>query len=407
MIDTISIRNFKSFGDDVSVDLAAFNVFVGPNASGKTNLVDAFRFAQHCVNEGIGPAVARRYGWSNIRCRRRPHAIMSFALAGSMPDDLTLKVGGKDLEFAKPQFRYNFSFSHHNDVLLVTEENGYLDGGAREEGERGSGKRISAFRRTVDNIHLEESTSENGHGAQEISVLKPNQDRLFVAATFSSLAAVVINNEMTRWRFYDPDPRLARLPSLAHSVDAVSETGDTLALVLHELRRAAPGDGDLRQRLLDLLQVLVPGFEDWDTEQLADGRIAFKIRERGLRGTLPSLLMSDGTVRLLTILAALLWAEVPPSAIFIEEPERSLHPAVMGPLVELMREVSQQTQIFVTTHSADFVRHCQPEEVYLLDKVDGCTRISPATDVEQIHQFLKRFTLDQLWLQGHLERGIP
>lgn len=407
MINKVTIRNFRSFGDEVLVDLAPFNVFVGPNASGKSNLVDAFRFAQHCVNEGIGAAVARRYGWSNVRCRRRRNTNMALAFAGSMPDDLTLKVGGKNLEFAEPQFKYSFSFSHHNDALVVTEENGYLDGGVGEEGEAFSRQQISAFRRTIDSIQLEENTSENGHRAQELSVVKPNQDRLFVAATFSSLAAVVINNEVTRWRFYDPDPRLARLPSLAQSVDAVSETGDTLALVLHELRRAAPGDGDLRQRLLDLLQILVPGFEDWDTEQLADGRIAFKIRERGLRGTLPSLLMSDGTVRLLTILAALLWAEVPPSAIFIEEPERSLHPAVMGPLVELMREVSQQTQIFVTTHSADFVRHCQPDEIFLLDKVDGCTHITPATDIEQIHQFLKRFTLDQLWLQGHLERGIP
>jgi predicted ATPase len=152
---------------------------------------------------------------------------------------------------------------------------------------------------------------------------------------------------------------------------------------------------------------MVPGFEDWETEQLADGRIAFKVRERGLHGTLPSLLVSDGTVRLLTILAALFGSQVPPTTIFVEEPERSLHPAVMEHLADLMREVSSQMQIIVTTHSTDFVRYCQPGEVYLLDKVNGCTQVVPASSIEQIGEFLNHFTLDQLWLQGHLERGIP
>jgi predicted ATPase len=167
------------------------------------------------------------------------------------------------------------------------------------------------------------------------------------------------------------------------------------------------GDGDLRRKLLDIVQGMVPGFEDWETEQLADGRIAFKVREKGLRGTLPSLLASDGTIRLLTILAALFCSQLLPSTIFIEEPERSLHPTVMGQLVDLMREVSSQTQIIITTHSADFVRHCRPREIYLLDKVDGCTQVVQASSIEQIDEFLKQFTLDQLWLQGHLELGIP
>jgi len=72
-----------------------------------------------------------------------------------------------------------------------------------------------------------------------------------------------------------------------------------------------------------------------------------------------------------------------------------------------MREAAAQTQVIVTTHSADFLRYCRPEEVYLMDKMDGCTQIMRASNIEQISEFLKRFTLDQLWLQGYLERSIP
>jgi predicted ATPase len=277
-----------------------------------------------------------------------------------------------------------------------------------EEDQPAEQQELSAFERTTSKVNLRETIGAKKTRQEELDVVEANRGHLFTAATFSSLASLVISNEIRRWRFYDPDPRLARTPSLAQSVVSVSETGDTLALVLHQLRRGEEGDGNgLREKLLDIVQVMVPGFEDWETEQLADGRIAFKVRERGLRGTLPALLVSDGTVRLLTILAALFWSQLPPSTIFIEEPERSLHPAVMGQLADLMREVSSQTQIIITTHSADFVRHCRPGEVYLLDKVDGCTQAVQASSIEQIDEFLKRFTLDQLWLQGHLELGIP
>jgi predicted ATPase len=409
MIQNIGINNFKSFGDDTLLPLVPFSVFVGPNAAGKSNLVDAFRFVQDCLGEGIGPAVTRRYGWANLRCRRRRSTSVSFTFSGvSLDDTLRLKVGKKELTFSHPCFSYSFTFAHQDDDYAVTAESARLSACPMEKDQTGEQQEISAFERTTDKIHVVETVEENEKREQEIDVVEANRGRLFTAATFSSLAGLVISNEIALWRFYDPDPRLARTPSLAQSVVSVSETGDTLALVLHQLRRGQPGDGNgLRQKFLDIVQVIVPGFEDWETEQLADGRIAFKVRERGLRGTLPSLAVSDGTVRLLAILAALFWSQLPPSTIFIEEPERSLHPAVMGQLAALMREASSQTQVIVTTHSPDFVRHCEPGEVYLLDKVDGCTQVVQASSIEQIEGFLKRFTLDQLWLQGYLERGIP
>lgn len=409
MIQSIRISNFKSFGDGGSLLLAPFSVFVGPNGAGKSNLVDAFRFVQDCLSDGIRPAVTRRYGWPNLRCRRRRRTAVMFELSGmSSDDELRLEVGERELSFCDPCFKYSFRFSHHEDDYTVTSESAQLSACLAEKGQMKEPQEISAFERTKGKVRVREAVGANEAVEQVLDVVEANRGLLFTGATFSSLASLVISNEIRRWRFYDPDPRLARAPSLAQRVVSVSDTGDTLALVLHQLHRGKQGDGNnLRQRLLDIMQAMVPGFEDWETEQLADGRIGFKVRERGLRGKLPSLLVSDGTVRLLTILAAIFWSRSPPSAIFIEEPERSLHPTVLGQLADLMREVSSQTQVVVTTHSPDFVRHCRPAEVYLLDKVDGCTQVVQASNIEQIDEFLKRFTLDQLWLQGHLELGIP
>ena len=410
MIQTISISNFKSFGDGALPPLAPFSVFIGPNAAGKSNLVDAFRFVQDCLREGIGSAVTKRYGWANLRCRRRYSTTVSFRFSGAPADDeLKLKAGDKPLEFSHLCFEYSFSFLYQGNDYTITSELARLSACPLldEENQTAKQREISAFERTTSKVHLKEALEAKKIHEQELDVVEVNRSNLFISATFSSLAGLVTDREIGRWRFYDPDPRLARIPTLAQSVMAVSETGDTLALVLHQLRRGKHDGNGLHQKFLDIVQEMVPGFEDWDTEQLADGRIAFKVRERGLRGALPSLLVSDGTVRLLTILSALFGSQVPPSTIFIEEPERSLHPAVMEQLADLMREVSSQTQIIVTTHSPDFVRHCRPGEVYLLDKVEGCTQAVQAGSIEEIDQYLKHFTLDQLWLQGHLELGIP
>jgi predicted ATPase len=197
---------------------------------------------------------------------------------------------------------------------------------------------------------------------------------------------------------------------MAQDVSFMSEKGETLALVLHQIHDHS-GDGSdnegFRSKLLNVMRMFVPGFEDWMTEHLIDGRISYKIKEKALKGALPPSLISDGTIRLLTLLTALLYNRDRPSTVFIEEPERSLHPLVMQHLVELMREVSRDFQVIVTTHSPDFARYCRPEEVYFVDKVDGLTQIVRAQDIEQIEQFFQSFTIDQLWLQGYLERGLP
>ncbi len=400
MIEEIRIANFKSFGDDFILALSPFSVFIGPNAAGKSNLMDAFRFLRECVAEGLEAAVARRAGWSNLRCRRRRKGTLSLDVTGTLGSEtLNISYGRKKKKKEEKQF-HNLRFAYglrFNQNLVVVKEYGYLAGvpeGAEEEQE------ISAFERDMEFVTIREL----GEEPRQLPVGEENQTALFVRTRFFSLASSIISDVCWGWRFYDPLTRSARLPAEIRTPHFVSETGDNLAAVLHAIRSS---NGGVRERIRNLLQMLVPGFEDWETEPLADGRIAFRIRESRLKGSLPATAISDGTVRLLILLSALLWSEIPPTAIFLEEPERNLHPLVLEQLVQLMREVSSQTQVIVTTHSADFVRYCRPEEVYLMDRVEGCTQVVRASSVDQIREFLQQFTLDELWLQGYLERGRP
>lgn len=414
VIEQVTIGNFRSFGSPMTVQLGPFNVFIGPNASGKSNFVDAFRFLQDAIIGNLEPAVARRYGWSNLKCRRRRNNTVQFSLSGKLTRDLGLSSGKRHLVVADAAYAYELEFSWKNAGGSITKEAAKLNGVVRRANGKGGkttngqvGEARSAFARTEDTVRVMEHIAPDVERATVHSVSPTNRGRLFASSNFVSLAALVVNGEVEGWRFHDPNPQLVRQPQYIEEVGGISESGDTLALVLHRLRDVGERGDGREQALLSLAHTLIPGFENWETEQLADGRIAFKVRETGLRGSLPSSLLSDGTVRLLAILAALLLSDEEPSAIFIEEPERSLHPAVLATLVDVMRQVAAETQIIVTTHSADFVRHCRPEEVYLMDKVDGSTQVVQAGTIGQIDEFLQHFTLDQLWLQGHLERGIP
>ena len=86
---------------------------------------------------------------------------------------------------------------------------------------------------------------------------------------------------------------------------------------------------------------------------------------------------SDGTVRYLCLLAALL-SPVPAPLLILNEPENSLHPEVLIPLAKLIRRASERSQVWVTTHSTklgDLLAEAPQAKVMTLHKVDGETRI--------------------------------
>jgi predicted ATPase len=158
-------------------------------------------------------------------------------------------------------------------------------------------------------------------------------------------------------------------------------------------------------RILSLMSILVPKFSKWKPERLVDGSVTFGIYEDGIAKPLLPAMISDGTIRLLSMLVSLLYAPDRSSIICIDEPERYLHPQVFGPLIEIMREVSNKTQLIITTHSPEIVRRLKPSEVLLVDKINNSTHLVNASDTVMIDKFLEEFSLDELWLTGYLKGG--
>jgi predicted ATPase len=407
MIKTIGIRNFKSF-DKVKVALGPLSVLVGANASGKTNFVDAFRFTQECINEGISIAVGRRFGSRGVRCRRRYDRTTELSVEVEPVDPepaffvelIRADMAQGDLHVAK-SFSYCFRFEHMDGDFVVTWEE-FLAALAAQPQDQATPRQIS-FTRRESAVRVEWPR----FGEEPVLIPQERKDSLFLSSGFFSTASSKLADYVAGWSFFDIDPEEARTPRLAESVVALGRHAENLPLLLDLVSDKEDQDNYARgQRIQQLMQSMVPSFESWKTEQMYDGRIGFRIREVGTRSPFPPELTSDGTIFLLSLLTALL-AHRKPTVIFIEEPERGLHPQLMESLVDLMRQVSTRTQVIATTHSPDLVRHLRPDEVYMVDKVDRATKVVRASSVEKIDQFLQHFTIDELWLQGYLQAGLP
>ncbi len=222
--------------------------------------------------------------------------------------------------------------------------------------------------------------------------------------TFFFLGSFLLSDFITEWRFYDLDVKASRRSCLDEGQPVLLGDGRNLAIILDKLRRDSSSRA-IRDRILNLMSILIPGFERWRPARQYDGSLGYKIYEKGMVKALLPEMVSDGTIRLLSMLLALLYQPTKAALICIDEPERYLHPQVLKPIVEIMREVSEKTQLIVTTHSTELVKWLQPSEVLMVDKIDTVTHIVQAQNVSMVDKFLEEFSLDELWLSGYLKGG--
>ena len=132
-----------------------------------------------------------------------------------------------------------------------------------------------------------------------------------------------------------------------------------------------------------------------------DGHVGLLFKFKGYEKEFPAHLISEGTMYLLCMLVAVL--DRPEHGItIIEEPERGLHPYLIQQLVEFFRTESQKSPIWLTTHSETLIRGLQPQELMLMDKVNGETCLKSAKDYKS-----NGLSLDRAWLSNVLDGGLP
>jgi predicted ATPase len=199
---------------------------------------------------------------------------------------------------------------------------------------------------------------------------------------------------------FDFDPKLPKRAVQITGKAELEEDGSNLALILKRVTE----DPEKNRMFSNLVSDLLPFVENIGVEKFSDKSMLFKVREKYCsRDFVPASMVSDGTITVALLVLALFFVSKP--TIVIEEPERNLHPALIGPLVSMMKDASKTRQIIVTTHNPLLVKHAGIENLLLVSRDQkGFSVIVRPRDKQEVRTFLENeIGIDELFTQNLLE----
>lgn len=327
MLSTVAVAGYRSLRQLV-LELDQLTVVTGPNGSGKSNLYRSLRLLAACGQGQVIGALAQEGGlasslWAGPRGSGRVALQLGFAA-----DDV-----GYQLDLGLPQ---DEGSPFQRDPEIKTEAvwaGPLLRPGTLQAERRGP--------------HLR-TRDDSGRWEDRASRLAPYEsmiDELVDPVATPELHAV--RRLLRGWRFYDhfrTDPGApAREVRPGTRTPVLAPTGDDLAAALTTIE--AMGDPEPLER------AVADAFDGARLRLSAvDGRFGLALEQPGLQRPLAAAELSDGTLRYLMVVAALL-SPRPPSLLVLNEPEANLHPSMLTPLARLVRAAAQTTQLVVVTHA--------------------------------------------------------
>jgi predicted ATPase len=371
MLQTLAVANYRSINKLV-IPLGRLNLITGPNGSGKSNLYRALRLLAETAQGGVVNALAREGGLDSTFWAG-PETISRRMRNGEVAIEPTVRQGVKRLRlgFAGEDFSYAIALGLPEPSLSFFS----LDPEIKKEC-IWAGPLYRPASLLVDR-HGPMIRAREGRGWDVLAQHTPNFDSLFdqVGSLRSSPEVFQMREFIRRWRFYDHFRSDAdapvRQPQLGTRTPVLHHDGRDLAAALQTIREI--GDPEALQAAIS---DAFPGAR-LNIAPLAGGRFAIEFYQEGLLRPLSAAELSDGTLRYLLLIAALLTPR-PPSLMVLNEPETSLHPDLLPALARLIIRASQECQVWVVSHARRLISALQEDlecNCIVLEKTLGQTGI--------------------------------
>lgn len=386
MLKRIKLQGYKSLVD-VEVELQPLTVLFGPNGAGKSNFLDALQLLSRLatrptVREAFEPPYrgvpleSFTLGPHGLRgLIEQESALLSLAidvalstatvqsLNQSQDALISRTISGersatsiKDWQVYQSDFAYKEGEIVHYEVTLeVTPKSGLV---------RIKSESISRSGMTMK-VGAESATSQSS-GTRDY----------WLHSDFRAL-----QEELSQWSFYYFEPRERMRESTAvRETRHVGMMGENLASFLNTLKATDPARFKATERSL---RSLVPSLSKIDVGVTNRGEVELRLIENGV--PIPASLLSEGTLRLLGLLA-LGGASDTPTLVGFEEPENGVHPRRIQLIAELLKSyvASGETQMIVTTHSPVLLDALPPESLYVCRKEEGATTITLLGDLDPL-----------------------
>lgn len=385
-IESLKIKNYKVFREVEVKDIPNLAVFLGKNGSGKTTFFDVFGFLHDCLNSNVRVALQKRGGYREVVSREqkgdieftikfRPaedEPLITYSIAIGVNEDNKAVVKKETLRFRRGQkgspwkvldFSYGEGIaaegklSSYEDVNLATRRRQKLDSpdilAIKGLGQFKEFEAVSTFRRLIEDWYVSDFKIDAARERQEIEY----------------------SEHLTR-------------------------TGDNLSSVTKYLYDNFP---EKFNEIIDKMKERIPGISSVEAQETQDGYIVLRFQDGKFKNPFSSKYVSDGTIKMFTYLV-LLHDPSQHALLCVEEPENQLYPELLEELAEEFRLYANKGgQVFVSTHSPDFLNAVALDEIYYMEKKNGFTEIKKASEHKLAKSLYEQGELPgSLWKQGIL-----
>lgn len=403
MIRRINISGYKSFREMELTDLGRLVVLFGQNASGKSNLLDAIDLLAHLAREDTVLSAFQEHRGNRLE---RPLPVRWFfhgAQRGNEPREMRFEV---DLELQpriieelnnelsereehekleRPYTRVTQSRVRYELLIKYDPEARALD--IMHEYLAPLTKSGEPKESIVPYIYVKDDSHRNKVSVKLERQAHPRFYDLPRGRTLLSEISDAVNHphlvatarELKSARVYYVEP--ARMRSTVSDIEATDPGphGEQLASFFHWIKREHPIEF---KNLVHNLGRLVPGIEEIDVREAAEGFLELWVRERNY-GEFPASLISEGTLRLLCLLGIAVTPK-PPAVVGYEEPENGVNPARLGEMLAILENAagsSAGTQFLLTTHSPSVLDFFDEANLVFCDRSEEGSVVSPYKDL--------------------------
>ena len=381
-IESIELRNYRLFRRTTLTDLPAMAAVVGANGSGKSTLFDALTFLKDSLTENVAHAVERRGGFAELVSRGESGPIV--IVVGFDQED------GREARYWLEVTNENGRPAIQKEGLVHFSETGQEERPLLINVSRGKGTTFVVSNREEQPIDLKDPSA--------LAIKGLGQFREFRAA--AELSELLEHWHVSDFYFHD-----ARPSAEAGYAEHLSARGDNVAQVarfLYEHHR------DRFDRILEVMRARVPGVTSVEAKLTVDDRLVLRFQDESFKDPFIARYVSDGTIKMFAYLI-LLHDPKPRPLLAVEEPENQLYPALLRELAEEFRDYARRGgQVFVSTHSPEFLNGVKLDEIYWLVKKDGFATVRRASDSELLRNLnAEGDPPGALWKQRLFEGADP
>jgi predicted ATPase len=255
-------------------------------------------------------------------------------------------------------------------------------------------------------IELNVASSGTKFQREEQTLARPDILAIKGLAQFQKFPVIMrLGSLIENWHISDCKKNSAKQIQENGLAEHLSREGENLSLVTHRLYERYP---TIFNEILEKLKQRVPGINSLAAKVTEEGRVLLKFKEGHFKEPFLARHVSDGTLKMFAYLV-LLYDSFPHPLLCVEEPENQLYPKLLWELAEEFRMYANRGgQVFISTHSPDFLNALELDEVFWLIKNDGYTTLKRAREDEQVAAFMAEGDqMGYLWKQGFFNGVDP